>query len=248
MGSATLMRCNASLRLRCLPARWLQLALCCSWHAPGLLREQPREMDAGLHASRSYYSTTEKGAIKQKQQQASATRRKKSTRSVAPANAGAGSPSAAATVQPGAAAQVKPHQRRSTRAQKKSVKDLDHFDPSASSKGQTVKLPPLPPAGRSQSVMDEAPEARVGIAAPSPDRFRSQSVQPAVTRVDPRQTTMVWSPPHPTQFLDKRTDLHTMIANSALTFAATLRAHYAVVVRACVLVPETIVRVPCSRH
>ena len=59
---------------------------------------------------------------------------------------------------------------------------------------------------------------------------------------------MVWSPPHPTQFLDKRTELHAIIANSALTFAAILRTHYVVAVRAYALVPEEILRVPRSRY
>ena len=120
-------------------------------------------------------------------------------------------------VQPAMVPQVKPRRRQVTRAQKKAVEKLDEVDPSASSKGKSVQLPALVPPGRSKSVLDEAPDARAGIAAPSPARFRSQSVEPIPATMDPRHTTMVWSPPHPTVLLDKRTDLRTMFANGALT-------------------------------
>jgi hypothetical protein len=75
-------------------------------------------------------------------------------------------------------------------------------------------------------VLDEAPDARVGIAAPSPARYRSQSVEPIPTTMDPRHTTMIWSPPHPTELLDKRTDLRTMFANGVLIIAALLHAQH----------------------
>jgi len=199
---------------------------------------------AGMRASRAHYSTTEQmlvGAIKeqQQQQQASASR----SRSRRAAKAGVEG-SYATTEQemrdkpgPAAVPQVKPHRRRATRAQKQAVQDLDDFDPSASSRDKLVQLPVLVPPGRSKSVLDDAPDARVGIAAPSPARFRSQSVDPTPTTMDPRHTTMVWSPPHPTQLLDKRTDLRTMFANGALSSVTIFDG-----------VPETIARLPCGRH
>ena len=185
-----------------------------------------------LGGSRSRYSTTEHmlvDAIKEQQQEAAASAARR--RSTKAAKCGAGRSSATtvqktgAKIQPGEAPQVKQRRRRATRAQKKAVKDLDNFDPSGTSKGkQSVKLPAIGAPGRSQSVLDEAPEVRIGIAAPSPDRFRSQSVEPTLATMDPRHTTMVWSPPHPTELLDKRTDLRTMFANGAFAFAVLLRA------------------------
>ena len=170
----------------------------------------------------SHYSTTEQmlvGAIKEQQeqqQQASATR---STRRRAAAREASGgsaerqrSSSSTKKRQPAEVSQVKPRRRKATRAQKQSVADLDNFDPSASSKRDSVKLPALVPPGRSRSVLAEAPKPRVGIEAPSPDRFRSQSVDPVAAALD---STMVWSTPHPTELLDRRTDLRTVFANGA---------------------------------
>ena len=172
----------------------------------------------------SHYSTTEQmlvGAIKeqqeqqQQQQQASATRstrRRAAAREASGGSAERQRSSSTKKRQPAEVSQVKPRRRKATRAQKQSVADLDNFDPSASSKRDSVKLPALVPPGRSRSVLAEAPKLRVGIEAPSPDRFRSQSVDPVAAALD---STMVWSPPHPTELLDRRTDLRTMFANGA---------------------------------
>ena len=95
-------------------------------------------------------------------------------------------------------AEAKPARRKSTRAQKQAVAELDNFDPQKSER-RKVTLPALVPP-RSQSAADDA---RVAIAE---EDGRSVSCDPI------GQTTMVWEEPHPTQMIDKRTTLRTMFS------------------------------------